>query len=217
VRWGLLIFDCDGVLVDTEPLQNRVFAEMLGGVGLPMSYEETVEAFVGRSMADCLADVEERLGRSLPADFEMRLQARTFAVFERELRPVPGVEAALQEIKARVCVASSGSLEKMRKTLGLAGLLARFEGRMFSASDVSRGKPQPDLFLHAARKMGARPAACAVIEDSLAGVQAGIRAGMRVYGYTGGGRGAELADAGAIVVDDMRALPGLLTDPDGTV
>jgi HAD superfamily hydrolase (TIGR01509 family) len=210
LNWRLIIVDCDGVLVDTEPIQNHVFARMLNEMGLCMSYEETIEAFIGRSMADCFKIAEQRLGRSLPAHFEVRLQAETFAAFERELRPVPGVEQALDHINVTQCVASSGSLEKMRKTLGLAGLLPRFEGRMFSATQVQRGKPYPDLFLFAAREMGAAPAACALIEDSVVGVEAGVAAGMTVFGYTKARQGAGLAAAGAKVFDDMSKLPDLL-------
>lgn len=208
--WNLIIFDCDGVLVDSEPLQNRVFYRMLGELGWDAGYEQTVRTFIGRSMADCLAIAERRLGRALPADFEARLQEETFATFDRELGPVPGVEQALDRIKTPVCVASSGSLTKMRKTLTLTGLLPRFEGQMFSATQVERGKPHPDLFLYAAREMGVSAAGCALIEDSNAGVQAGRAAGMTIFGYAAAGQGEALVAAGATVFDDMRALPDLL-------
>jgi HAD superfamily hydrolase (TIGR01509 family) len=210
MKWELIIFDCDGVLVDSEAIQNRVFYQILDGIGWDLSYEKTLEAFIGRSMADCLKICEQRLGHSLPADFEARLQEQTFAAFARELQIMPGVEEALERIDAPICVASSGSLAKMRKTLGLAGLLTRFEGRMFSATQVARGKPHPDLFLYAAHEMHAAPAACAVIEDSVAGVQAGMSAGMTVFGYAPAGQGAELAAAGAKAFGDMRELPDLL-------
>ncbi len=210
IKWEFIIFDCDGVLVDSEAIQNHVFYRMLGDFGWDSSFEKTVEAFIGRSMKDCLKIAEQRLGGPLPADFEACLQEQTFAAFARELRPMPGVEEALERIDAPICVASSGSLIKMRKTLGLTGLLARFEGRMFSATQVERGKPYPDLFLYAARELGAAPAACAVIEDSGAGVQAGVSAGMTVFGYAPAGQGADLTAAGAKVFGDMRELPDLL-------
>lgn len=208
--WGLVIFDCDGVLVDSEPIQNRIFARMLRDIGLTLSDEEHARAFVGRSIADCLEIVEQRLGRALPADFEARLQAQTFSAFERELRLVPGVEQALDNIAAPVCVASSGSLTKMRKTLELTGLLPRFENRMFSAPQVPRGKPYPDLFLYAAREMGVASPNCAVIEDSVAGVEAGMAAGMYVFGYARKGSAGGLTAAGARVFHEMSGLPALL-------
>jgi HAD superfamily hydrolase (TIGR01509 family) len=207
---GLVIFDCDGVLVDSEPIQNRIFYRMLCDIGWTLGSQETTEAFIGRSMKDCLALAEQRLGRALPSDFETNLQDQTFAAFARELRPVPGVEQALDRICATTCVASSGSIEKMRKTLSIAGLLNRFEGRLFSATQVPRGKPYPDLFLYAAREMGVAPDDCAVIEDSVAGVQAAVSAGMTVLGYARAENKNALAAAGAQVFNDMRALPSLL-------
>ncbi|MGH8503095.1 MAG: HAD family hydrolase [Gammaproteobacteria bacterium] len=218
MNWQLIIFDCDGVLVDSEAIQNRVFARMLGEAGLAISYDEVVRLFVGRKMAQCLAVAEQRLGRTLPADFEARLQQQTFAAFERELRPVPGVAQALDSIDVPVCAASNGSLTKMRKTLGLTGLLPRFEGRMFSAAQVARPKPHPDLYLYAARAMRARPEVCAVIEDSRIGVEAGIAAGMAVFGYAAAGQGGALAAAGARAFNDMSQLPRLLgaTDAEAT-
>ena len=210
MSWKLIIFDCDGVLVDSEPIQNRVLAQMLCEVGLRMSYEEIIEAFMGRSMADCLRIAEQRLGRPLPAGFEVLLQEQTFAAFERELQPVRSVEQALDRIAIPVCVASSGKLTKMRRTLALTGLLRRFEGRMFSATQVLNGKPHSDLFLYAASEMHTAPAECAVIEDSIAGVKAGVAAGMAVFGYASARQGEALAAAGATVFDNMRALPDLL-------
>lgn len=210
MSWDLIIFDCDGVLVDSEPIQNRLFHEMLVAVGWTLDFESAVDTFIGRTMADCLKIAEQRLGRALPADFEDRLQARTFVAFEQELRPVPGVMEALNRITAPVCVASSGSLEKMRKTLGITGLLPRFKDRMFSASQVDRAKPYPDLFLFAARALKATPATCAVIEDSVAGVEAGVAASMAVFGYAPSVRSGSLRKAGAHVFSDMQVLPDLL-------
>jgi HAD superfamily hydrolase (TIGR01509 family) len=211
MTWGLIIFDCDGVLVDSEPIQTHILARMLEDMGLRMSYDEIIEAFTGRSIMDCLEIAEQRLGWSLPADFEARLQEKTFVAFERELQPVLGVEWALDKINVPQCVASSGSLAKMRKTLGLTGLLPKFEGRMFSATKVPRGKPHPDLFHYAAHEMGVAPAACAIVEDSVVGVKAGVAAGMTVFGYATARQGAGLAAAGAKVFADMRKLPNLLT------
>ena len=209
--WELVIFDCDGVLVDSEPIANRVFSQMLGEVGLPMGYDETVRTFVGRSLATCIAMVEARLGSPVPEGWADALRARTLEAFGRELRAVEGVEAVLDGIGAPFCVASSGEPAKMRFTLGMTGLLPRFEGRMFSAVEVPRGKPAPDLFLHAARRMGAAPERCAVVEDSAVGVQAGAAAGMTVFGFAAMTDPDALRAAGAAhVFTRMDELPDLL-------
>jgi HAD superfamily hydrolase (TIGR01509 family) len=211
--WDLVIFDCDGVLVDSEPISNRIFTDMLNGIGLRATQEETMRDFVGRSMSACMAIVAERLGRPAPEDFVPTMQARTFAAFREGLHAVAHVEDALDALDAAgvpTCVASSGEHEKMRTTLGITGLLPRFDGRLFSATEVPRGKPAPDLFLHAASRMGAEPSRCAVIEDSPVGVRAAVAAGMRALGYAARGQHAQLREAGATAFDDMRELAGLL-------
>jgi HAD superfamily hydrolase (TIGR01509 family) len=212
-RFALVIFDCDGVLVDSERISNRVFAESLAAEGLPLTPAETMRRYMGRSMASCRTLIEAELGRRLDDAFFAEVQARTFQAFHRELRAVDGIAEALERIATPVCVASSGEHEKMRTTLGLTGLLPRFEGRLFSATDVARGKPAPDLFLHAAARMGADPARCAVVEDSPLGVEAAVAAGMTPFGYAWHEDPAALSDAGARVFDRMATLPGLLTDP----
>jgi HAD superfamily hydrolase (TIGR01509 family) len=206
----LVIFDCDGVLVDSEPIANRILAAALVEAGLDTTYEETTRETTGLSMASVLAWAEGRLGRPLPANFEARVQTDTFAAFRRDLAPVPGVAEALDQIDLPVCVASSGEVAKIRLSLGLTGLLPRFEGRIFSAAQVARGKPFPDLFLHAAKAMQAQPAGCAVIEDSVPGVQAARAAGMDVLAYAAGGAEPGLAAAGARTFADMAELSGLL-------
>lgn len=206
----LVIFDCDGVLVDSELLSNRILAEAVNALGLPMSLEETIDTFMGRSLQACLTIIEARIGRAVPPGWTDDFREQTFAAFRRELRAVDGVEAALDRIDTPMCVASSGPPEKIRLTLGLTGLLPRFDGRIFSAYDVGRGKPHPDLFLHAARCMGVQSAACAVVEDSVHGVQAGIAAGMQVFGYVSLTDGAVLAAHGARVFRTMDELPRLL-------
>jgi HAD superfamily hydrolase (TIGR01509 family) len=210
MSWDLVIFDCDGVLVDSEPIANRVMCEMVGEVGLPMSYDETVRTFIGRSMSSCVALIEERLGRRLTPGFAAEFHVRTVERFRSELQPVPGIEDALDRIALPTCVASSGEIAKMEVTLGVTGLLPRFRGRIFSATQVPRGKPAPDLFLHAARQVGARPERCVVVEDTVLGVQAAVAAGMHVFGFAGRSDPEELARAGAQVFHDMRLLPGLL-------
>lgn len=206
----LVIFDCDGVLVDSEPVANRILSEALGEVGLAVTCEECARATTGLAMASVVEWAQARLGRRLPPGFLDRVQARTFAALREGIEPVPGVVEALAGIAVPVCVASSGEPEKIRLTLGLTGLLPRFEGRIFSATEVARGKPYPDLFLHAARTLGARPPSCVVVEDSLPGVRAAAAAGMRVLAYANAADGIALAAAGARVFDDMATLPRLL-------
>jgi len=206
----LVIFDCDGVLVDSELLSNRVLAQALAEIGLPMSLEETIATFMGHSMAACVTLIEERTGRPIPPRFVADFRDRTFEVFRRELRPVPGIESVLDGINLPSCVASSGPPEKIHLTLSITGLLPRFAGRIFSAVEVERGKPHPDLFLHAAHKMGVAPGNCVVVEDSARGVQAAVAAGMRVFGYADLTDAGTLAAAGARVFRSMEELPSLL-------
>jgi HAD superfamily hydrolase (TIGR01509 family) len=212
----LVIFDCDGVLVDSEPLSNTVFARALNREGIDWSVEETMRRLLGRSLKSCVEIIEGLLSRQLPEDFVHKLQAETLQVFrDAPLQPVPGINVAIDALEAagaQTCIASSGGFDKMEVSLGVTGLLARFEGRIFSASQVSRGKPFPDLFLHAAIAMNEQPFDCVVVEDSVPGVQAAKSAGMRVMGYVGAphtDRDA-MAAAGALLFDDMKKLPGLV-------
>jgi HAD superfamily hydrolase (TIGR01509 family) len=205
-----VIFDCDGVLVDSEIISNRVLAEVLTEIGLPTTTEESTATFKGRAWKQCLARIEERLGGPAPPDLGERYRvARDEAL--QAVRPVRGIEDALARIDLPDCVASSGDHAKMRLTLGITGLYERFEGRIFSATEVGGvGKPAPDLFLYAAERMGFDPASTAVIEDSAPGVLAGVAAGMTVFAYAENGEGSALAGAGGHVFEDMAELPGLL-------
>ncbi len=207
-----MIFDCDGVLVDSEPLANAVLHAELVRLGATLSVEESTALFTGLSLPSCLAIIEERLGRPPPEDFLSRLRAGVVAAFRRELAPVNGVENVLRGLTTRFCVASSGSHEKIRFSLGLTGLDAFFDPqRIFSAEDVSRGKPAPDLFLHAAAAMGVPAGQCVVVEDSRPGVVAARSAGMTVLGFAARGEGHQLLQAGAdAVFSTMDALPSLL-------
>jgi HAD superfamily hydrolase (TIGR01509 family) len=207
-RFDLLIFDCDGVLVDSERITNTIFAQMLNEIGLAVTLEDMFEQFVGRSMDDCMKRIETMLGRHPSAEFEAEYRARTKAALEQQLVAVPGIAAALDRIVLPTCVASSGDHAKMRLTLGKTGLLPRFEGCLFSVTEVARGKPAPDVFLLAASRMGAAPSRCAVIEDTPTGVAAGIAANMHVFGYAALTPPHRLLEAGAHeVFDDMRELP----------
>jgi len=207
--FDLVIFDCDGVLVDSERLAVRTEAEILSTLGWPLTEQEVIERFVGRSAAHMQREIERHLGRAI--DWDAEFECRYREVFERELTVVPGIVGALDAITAPTCVASSGSHDKVRFTLGATGLLDRFEGRIFSADEVVHGKPAPDVFLRAAARLGASPERCAVVEDSVPGVTAGLAAGMAVFAFAGGVTGAEaLGIAGSVVFDDMEDLPALL-------
>lgn len=215
VRPGAVIFDCDGVLVDSERLMNVVFTGMLRELGLSYSFEETTRTFMGRSMKNCMQIIEQQLGRPAPSDFLATLDLRAGEVFSRELRSVPGVEVlldALDHAGTPYAVASSGSHEKMQMTLGITGLLPRLAGRITSATEVAHGKPAPDVFLLAAERLQTVPAHCVVVEDSLLGIEAALAAGMRVIGYAAMVSAADMQTAGAThVVTTMHEVAALLT------
>jgi HAD superfamily hydrolase (TIGR01509 family) len=213
---ALVIFDCDGVLVDTERLAVPIDVEIITGLGWPISAAEVVQRFLGKSEADATKEIEEHLGHPIPPGVSFEQEERYREAFERHLQPVEGVVEVLDRLDdagVATCVASGGTHEKMRFTLGLTGLYERFEGRIFSAGDVARGKPAPDLFLHAAATTAPGVAAqeCAVIEDSPFGLEASLAAGMGAYGYAGGLTPLEhLCLDGAVVFHRMAELPALL-------
>jgi HAD superfamily hydrolase (TIGR01509 family) len=214
----LVIFDCDGVLIDSERLAVRVDVVMLRELGWPLSEAEVIERLVGRSDLDTQAEIEAHLGHSLPVGWQKRFEPMYREAFETELTPVEGVVEALDRIALPSCVASSGTHEYLRYTLGLTGLYERFAGRIFSVEDVTRGKPAPDLFLHAAERMAAEPSRCVVVEDSRAGVQAARAAGMRVLAFGGGLTPTQLLEGpGTALFEDMRELPQLLEELGGAV
>ena len=210
--FDLVIFDNDGVLVDSEWHANGILAEALSGLGVPATRETCIAEYMGRSLPDVRARVERQLGRPLPVDFERRYHERLFEMFRTRLTPIPGVADALARITTPVCVASSGGRERIRLALAVTGLLARFEGRIFSADDVARGKPAPDLYLHAARTLGAEPARCAVVEDSPLGVEAAAAAGMTVFAFARTTPAERLATADAVFTS-MEELPPLVEQP----
>jgi HAD superfamily hydrolase (TIGR01509 family) len=199
------------VLVDSERITNRVFAAMLNEIGLGVTLEDMFDRFVGRSMDQCLEIISGLLGRDVPAGFVAEYRSRSSAALLSEVKPVPGIEAALEALELPYCVASNGTLEKMQTTLGITGLWPRFEGRLFSVDDVERGKPFPDLYLLAASRYGVAPSRCAVIEDTPTGVTAGVAAGMAVYGYCALTPRRRLEEAGVqCTFASMQDLPGLL-------
>jgi HAD superfamily hydrolase (TIGR01509 family) len=210
MRFDLIIFDSDGVLVDSEPIVNRVFVEMLGEFGLMLDLHETLREFCGAAMENRIKVTQERWGWKAPHGFAAAFESRLNIATEQELTMVPGVSAVLDKLLVPWCVASNGSLEDMRHRLSVAGILGRYSPKLFSAMDVPFAKPAPDVYIHAAKCMGVEPSRCAVVEDSLAGVQAGLGAGMVVFGYAGRTSSQILRKAGAKVFDSMPELPELL-------
>ena len=207
--FDLVIFDCDGVLVDSERLAVRTEAQILASLGWPLSEAEIIDRFVGRSAEHMQLEIERQIGRSI--DWDAEFEPRYREVFERELVPVPGIVDALDKITTPVCLASSGSHDKMRFTLGKTGLFDGFDGRIFSVDQVEHGKPAPDVFLFAAAQMGAAPDRCAVVEDSVSGVTAALAAEMTAFAFAGGVTSSQaLSIEGAVVFDDMVELPALL-------
>lgn len=182
----LIIFDCDGVLVDSELLSCRCLSEVLAGFGLRLSVEQALELFLGRS-TKAIEQHHRDLGHALPDDFLARLKARVLETFAGALQPIPGVGAVLSELETPCCVASSSDLDRVSLSLDVTGLAPHFGDRLYTAQMVRHGKPAPDLFLHAAGKMQTDPVRTLVIEDSVSGVQAAKAAGMMVWGFVGGG------------------------------
>jgi HAD superfamily hydrolase (TIGR01509 family) len=211
--FDLVIFDNDGVLVDSETLSNRVLSRLLTSYGLPTTFEESVKTYVGRSMTNVREIAEGLLGRPIPDDFIDVYNAEVFAMFENELRAVETVGdvlSALTEAGIPFCVASSGSPQRIDLTLEVTGLRRHFGDRIFSAAQVERGKPAPDLFLLAAERMGTSPARCAVIEDSPLGIEGANAAGMSTFGYAAMTPPDKLRHATGGVFSEMQALPALL-------
>ncbi len=208
---ALVIFDCDGVLVDSEPIAVRIDRAILRDVGLHLSENEVIERFVGRSPRVMLEAIEAHLGHALPQTWDERYGHLYWDAFEAELTAVDGIEAALAQISLPSCVASSSEPASLRHKLELTGLYERFAGHIYSASEVTNGKPAPDLFLYAAERMGVEPSDCVVVEDSRYGVQAARAAGMDAFGYAGGVTPASaLEGPRTVVFDEMRVLPELI-------
>ena len=205
-----IVFDCDGVLIDSERIAHEVLIEALAEFGWQLDFAEAVRRFKGLSAADTVRAIEAHLGRRLPGDFIELEQQRCLERFAMGLQPVPGVVAVLENLVLPRCVASSSSPERLARCLEQTGLANHFGGHVYSAHQVARGKPFPDLFLYGARQLGVEPSRCVVIEDSVAGVQAAVHAGMQVLGYTDLTPAASLQAAGAEVFEHMSELPDLL-------
>jgi HAD superfamily hydrolase (TIGR01509 family) len=211
--FDLIIFDCDGVLVDSERVANEVFARVLEEVcGLQFTLDDMFDTFVGHSRAQCLQKVEAMIGKPPPPELDLRYQRDINHALQLTVQAIDGIESVLETLQLPYCVASSGSHDKMKMTLGKTGLLRYVEGKVFSTSDVERGKPHPDIYLHAARTMGVSdPARCAVVEDSPIGVTGAVAAGMRVFGFAELMPAERLHQAGAHhVFHRMQDLPALI-------
>ena len=208
----LIIFDCDGVLVDSEPLSNQVIAEIMTEIGIPMTREEAIQHFAGGSLQRVSDFVKSKTGKPLQDDLLDVYRERSYALFERELQAIPGVHIALETINFKRCVASNGPLHKMKLNLQLTGLLDFFGEDLFSAYDVGVWKPDPRLFLHAAEEMGYPPDKCIVVEDSVHGIQAAKAAGMRVLGFSNSVYGDKLESEGIQTFHSMANLNEILNN-----
>ena len=209
-RIGAVLFDCDGVLVDSERLAVECIVEFAARHGAGFGFGEALDRFTGGRMADTVREIEKRAGRALPGDFEDRLRARMAAEFEARLQPMDGAAALVEALDVPCCVVSNGPRAKMEVTLRVTGLLEHFAGRIVSAYEVGAWKPDPAIFLHAARLLGVAPERCAVVEDSGYGVAAGVAAGMQVFALTGGGHALSLPE-GVVPVASLSELRGWFT------
>lgn len=214
----MIIFDCNGVLVDSEPIVMAVAAESFRSVGIDIKPETMARYFAGRRLADMFAEIEQASGVRLPAKFPLVMSGAILKRLQEELRPMPHVAHALTWLREPKCVASSSSPERVRVSLEVTGLERFFRDNVFSADEVARGKPEPDLYLHTASRMGAAPKDCYVVEDSPSGIAAAVAAGMTAIGFVGGSHvepdlAGDLAAAGAAaVIADMRALKSTMAD-----
>ena len=214
----MVIFDCNGVLVDSEPLATSVVAQEFQRIGIPLTADVIAHYFTGRRPSDMFAEVEAAAGRKLPPDFATTVAASVLRRFRAELRATSHAAYALSWLRGPKCVASSSSADRIRVSLESTDLLRFFAPNMFSASEVKNGKPAPDLFLHAASRMRVEPRDCIVVEDSAVGVAAGVMAGMTVIGFVGGSHASgklanQLRAAGArTVISDLRALKSTILD-----
>ena len=214
----MVIFDCNGVLVDSEPIATAVLAAAFERIGLRLPADIMAHEFPGRRPTDVFAAIERATGKKLPPDFQSTVAAETLRRLRAELRPVPHVARALSWVRGPKAVASASSLDRIRASLDVTGLLRFFEPRLFSASEVRNGKPAPDLFLHAATRSGGEPAKCIVVEDSPPGITAAVLARMMPIGFVGGSHAAgrlaqDLMKSGArTVIADMRSLKGAILD-----
>lgn len=210
MKYKCIIFDCDGVLVDSEMISSRVLVELANSIGADIDMEYSELNFTGKSFEDVFQQIEDLAGKKLPENHERDYRKSTFELFKTELQPIKGIHKLLDELSVPYCVASNGPRDKMILNLGITKLLPRFENRIFSAYDIKRWKPDPELFLHAARELGFAPNECAVIEDSMSGIKAAVCGGFDVFGFAKDHNKAEFEKAGATVFFEMTDLIELL-------
>lgn len=214
MEYAAIIFDCDGTLVDSEALGNQVLVECIREYGKHLTVQEAMNLFKGLRMAETVKRIESLLGHKLPQSFTNDANQRMDTKFASELQAIHGVERLIQELPVPYCVASNGPRDKVKANLTVAGLIQYFEHQIYSAYDIGSWKPEPDLFLHAARTLKVAPNRCAVIEDSLVGVRAGIAAGMKVFAYVAQGENPDhFMETGAQPFFSMTELPELLCQP----
>lgn len=204
--FDLIIFDCDGVLVDSEPIANRIFAEEVRRLGYPLSDAEARREFPGTSLAYCINYTERKFGIKLPEDLGLVYRQKSFEAFTRELKAVPGIPDLIHSLTIPFCVASNGPMHKMEHNLRIVGLYDQFAGKLFSAYEIDRFKPDPGLFLYAATQMEADPTRCLVIEDSIHGIQAAVAAHMTIWAYSHDLNAAEFSKAGARTFRNIPAM-----------
>ncbi|WP_456311831.1 HAD family hydrolase [Pseudomonas shirazensis] len=205
-----IIFDCDGVLVDTEKIGNGILLSMSAEYGFEMELEQAYRDFNGRSLKECFLHIENAIGKKLPENFETDYRQKSFEAFKTQVKPMEGIVAFLNQLTIPYCVASSGPVDKIRLNLEVAGLLERFENKIFSSYQINSWKPDPGIFLHAAKQMGFEVKDCIVIEDSKAGVISGISGGFKVYGFANGYNNEDLENEGAILFNSYDELREML-------
>lgn len=210
MKYKCIIFDCDGILVDSEEISTSILIQMANEIGANIKMEYALKNFTGKSLKSCLDYIEKQIDQPLPNRFEKEYRSRTFSAFKTDLKPINGIKELLNKITVPCCVASSGPVDKIRLNLTTTNLIQKFEDRIFSSYEISSWKPNPEIFEYAAGKMGFEPNQCAVIEDSLAGVQAGVKGGFDVYGLANDKNKVELEKAGAKVFFEMNELYKLL-------
>ena len=210
MKYKCIIFDCDGVLVDSEEISNTVLIEMANSVGAEINMEFALENFAGKSLKSVFEHIEKLIDKKLPSYFEKEFRERTFRSFKTDLKPIKGIQDLLEKISVSYCIASSGPIEKIRLNLTTTGLIEKFENRIFSSYEIESWKPNPKIFKYAAEKMGFKPNECVVIEDSVSGVKAAKSGGFDVFGFANGKNQIKLEDEGAIVFFEMEKLYELL-------
>ena len=210
MKYKCIIFDCDGVLVDSEGISIGILLEMANPLGAEIGQEYALRNYAGKSLKSVLADIESRLTEKLPQHFETRYRERTYEAFRSDLKPIEGIHKLLNQINIPYCVASSGPPEKIRLNLTTTGLIEKFENHIFSSYEINSWKPDPGIFEYAAGKMGFPPSECAVIEDSIAGIKAAVKGGFDVFGFVNPGNQAEMKNEGATTFLRMQELSDLL-------